>query len=113
MGGFFGVACKNDCVGDLFYGTDYHSHLGTKFGGMAVTDKNGNICLLMHDITLHARGGILGAIGYTDEEGAFAADFWETEDYYEDVGFTEKDHIFFLLQFKIHCNSAIKLFAFL
>lgn len=36
MGGFFGVASKTDCVFDLFFGTDYHSHLGTKRGGMAV-----------------------------------------------------------------------------
>ena len=36
MGGFFGVAGKSDIVGDLFYGTDYHSHLGTKRGGLAV-----------------------------------------------------------------------------
>ena len=36
MGGFFGVASKNDCVFDLFFGTDYHSHLGTRRGGMAV-----------------------------------------------------------------------------
>ena len=36
MGGFFGVASKNDCVRELFYGTDYHSHLGTMRGGMAV-----------------------------------------------------------------------------
>ncbi len=39
MGGLFGVAAKTDCVADLFYGTDYHSHLGTVRGGMAV--KNG------------------------------------------------------------------------
>jgi len=39
MGGVFGVAAKDDCVQDLFYGTDYHSHLGTRRGGMAV--KNG------------------------------------------------------------------------
>ena len=39
MGGFFGVCSKSDCVTDLFYGTDYHSHLGTRRGGMAV--KNG------------------------------------------------------------------------
>lgn len=38
MGGFFGVASKNDCVRDLFFGTDYHSHLGTRRGGMAVFD---------------------------------------------------------------------------
>ncbi|MCM8760663.1 MAG: amidophosphoribosyltransferase [Candidatus Omnitrophica bacterium] len=36
MSGIFGVVSKNDCVRDLFYGTDYHSHLGTEFGGMAV-----------------------------------------------------------------------------
>jgi amidophosphoribosyltransferase len=39
MGGFYGVASKEDCVADLFYGTDYHCHLGTVRGGMAV--KNG------------------------------------------------------------------------
>ncbi len=41
MGGFFGVASKNDCVFDLFFGTDYHSHLGTKRAGMAVYGKDG------------------------------------------------------------------------
>ena len=40
MGGLFGCVSKNDCLSDLFYGTDYHSHLGTKRGGLAV--KNGN-----------------------------------------------------------------------
>lgn len=35
MGGFFGVASKEDCVFDLFYGIDYHSHLGTRRAGMA------------------------------------------------------------------------------
>ncbi len=41
MGGLFGVASKNDCVFDLFFGTDYHSHLGTKRGGMAVYGSDG------------------------------------------------------------------------
>ncbi len=41
MGGFFGVACKGDCVPDLFYGTDYHSHLGTSRGGMVVRGAHG------------------------------------------------------------------------
>lgn len=41
MGGFFGVASKGDCVFDLFFGTDYHSHLGTKRGGMAVCGEDG------------------------------------------------------------------------
>lgn len=36
MGGLFGVASKKDCVLDLYFGTDYHSHLGTRKGGMAV-----------------------------------------------------------------------------
>ena len=41
MGGIFGVASKKDCVLDLFFGTDYHSHLGTRRGGMAVYGENG------------------------------------------------------------------------
>ena len=41
MGGFFGVTSKEDCVMDLFFGTDYHSHLGTRRGGMAVYGKKG------------------------------------------------------------------------
>ncbi|MCD4683130.1 MAG: amidophosphoribosyltransferase [Bacteroidales bacterium] len=41
MGGFFGTISKSDCVNDLFYGTDYNSHLGTKRGGMAVSNSNG------------------------------------------------------------------------
>ncbi|MBQ3061989.1 MAG: amidophosphoribosyltransferase [Lachnospiraceae bacterium] len=41
MGGFFGVASKNDCIFDLFFGTDYHSHLGTRRAGMAVYGKDG------------------------------------------------------------------------
>ena len=38
MSGFFGCVSKRDCVADVFYGTDYHSHLGTKRGGMAFYD---------------------------------------------------------------------------
>lgn len=41
MGGLFGIVSKNDCVMDLFFGTDYHSHLGTKRGGMCVYGKGG------------------------------------------------------------------------
>ena len=41
MGGFFAVAAKESCVLDLFYGTDYHSHLGTRRAGMAVYGENG------------------------------------------------------------------------
>ncbi len=41
MGGFFGVASNQDCVFDLFFGIDYHSHLGTRRGGMAVLGEEG------------------------------------------------------------------------
>jgi amidophosphoribosyltransferase len=41
MGGFFGVASKESCVLDLFFGTDYHSHLGTRRAGMAVYGEKG------------------------------------------------------------------------
>ncbi len=41
MGGFFGVVSKKDCVFDLFFGIDYHSHLGTRRGGMVVLGEDG------------------------------------------------------------------------
>lgn len=41
MGGIFGIVSKKDCVLDLFYATDYHSHLGTRRGGMAVVNSQG------------------------------------------------------------------------
>ena len=41
MGGLFGVFSNTDCVVDLFYGTDYHSHLGTRRGGLAVKNSGG------------------------------------------------------------------------
>ena len=41
MGGVFGVVSKNDCVMDIFFGTDYHSHLGTKNGGMCILSEEG------------------------------------------------------------------------
>jgi len=50
MGGFFGVASENECIQDLFFGTDYHSHLGTRRGGMAIWD-DGKITRVIHDIT--------------------------------------------------------------
>lgn len=49
MGGFFGVVSREDCLADLFYGTDYHSHLGTQRGGLAV--QNGEtFARIIHDI---------------------------------------------------------------
>jgi len=50
MGGLFGVVSKKDCVEDLFYGTDYHSHLGTRRGGLAVRNSSG-FTRFIHDIT--------------------------------------------------------------
>ena len=50
MGGFFGVASKNDCVFDLFFGTDYHSHLGTRRAGMAVYNKETGFERAIHNI---------------------------------------------------------------
>ncbi len=41
MGGLFGVVDREDCIQDLFFGTDYHSHLGTKRGGLAVNSSEG------------------------------------------------------------------------
>ena len=50
MGGFFGVVSKEDCLFDLFYGTDYHSHLGTKRGGMALYDAKRGFQRAIHNI---------------------------------------------------------------
>ena len=50
MGGFFGVAAKEDCVFDLFFGTDYHSHLGTRRAGMAVYDRSKGYDRAIHNI---------------------------------------------------------------
>ena len=50
MGGIFGVVSKQDCVMDLFFGTDYHSHLGTRRGGMAVYDAEKGFNRAIHNI---------------------------------------------------------------
>jgi amidophosphoribosyltransferase len=50
MSGIFAVASKGDCVQDLFYGTDYHSHLGTRRGGLAVAGESGFLRYI-HDIS--------------------------------------------------------------
>ena len=50
MGGFFGVASKEDCMFDLFFGTDYHSHLGTRRAGMAVYDREKGFDRAIHNI---------------------------------------------------------------
>ncbi len=50
MGGFFGAVSKRDCVLDIFFGTDYHSHLGTKRGGMAIFDEADGFQRSIHNI---------------------------------------------------------------
>lgn len=50
MGGIFGVASKADCSLDLFFGVDYHSHLGTRRGGLAVYTDEGKFSRAIHNI---------------------------------------------------------------
>ncbi len=50
MGGFFGITSKNECLMDLFFGVDYHSHLGTRRGGLAVYDKEIGLQRKIHNI---------------------------------------------------------------
>ena len=49
MGGFFSAALKEDCIFDVFYGTDYHSHLGTRRAGIAMYE-NGGFKRAIHNI---------------------------------------------------------------
>ncbi len=51
MGGFFGIASKKDCLADVFFGTDYHSHLGTKSGGIAAYDRELGLQRKIHSIS--------------------------------------------------------------
>lgn len=50
MSGFFGVASKEDCIFDLYFGTDYHSHLGTRRAGMAIYDNKDGFNRAIHNI---------------------------------------------------------------
>ena len=50
MGGIFGVVSKEDCSLDLFFGVDYHSHLGTRKGGLAIYQDNGSFIRKIHNI---------------------------------------------------------------
>ena len=50
MGGFFGAVSKRDCVLDIFFGVDYHSHLGTRRGGMVIYDKENGFKRQIHNI---------------------------------------------------------------
>ncbi|MBR7150738.1 MAG: amidophosphoribosyltransferase [Clostridia bacterium] len=50
MGGFFGAVCRQDAISDVFFGTDYHSHLGTSRGGMAAYDREIGLQRDIHNI---------------------------------------------------------------
>ena len=50
MGGFFGITSKRDCMEDVFFGTDYHSHLGTSRGGLAAYDPEIGLQREIHNI---------------------------------------------------------------
>lgn len=50
MGGFFGAISKRDCVLDIFFGVDYHSHLGTRRGGMIIYDREDGFQRQIHNI---------------------------------------------------------------
>lgn len=50
MGGFFGAVCKRDAISDVFFGTDYHSHLGTRRGGMAAWNDEVGLQREIHNI---------------------------------------------------------------
>ena len=63
MSGIFGVVSKNNCSQDLFYGTDYHSHLGTQFAGLAIWNKE--LIRKIHDI----KGSQFKAKFYDDCKG--------------------------------------------
>ena len=66
MGGFFGVASKEACNLDLFYGTDYHSHLGTRRGGMATYGSDIGIgCISDYDPQPILIQSHLGCFGIT------------------------------------------------
>lgn len=56
MGGIFGVASKSSCVLDLFFGIDYHSHLGTRRGGMAVYDPKKGLTEQSTILRIHLSG---------------------------------------------------------
>ena len=50
MGGFFGIVSREDCMMDVFFGVDYHSHLGTRRGGLAAYDKEVGLQRKIHNI---------------------------------------------------------------
>lgn len=50
MSGISGVVSKNSCISGLYYGTDYHSHLGTQYAGLSFVNENGMPIRIIHDL---------------------------------------------------------------
>ena len=71
MGGFFGAVSREDCVFDLFYGVDYHSHLGTRRAGMAVYSKENGFDKSIHNIE-NAPFRDYCTLGFTPETAAIS-----------------------------------------
>ena len=70
MGGFFGAVSKRDCVMDIFFGVDYHSHLGTKSGGMIVYDAQDGFQRQIHSSATHRSVPSLRRIWSTSTDAA-------------------------------------------
>ncbi|MCX5899629.1 MAG: amidophosphoribosyltransferase, partial [Proteobacteria bacterium] len=79
MSGMFGVVTQGECISDLFYGVDYHTHLGTEFGGMAVLGETFTRCIhnigqsqfkskFAEDYTLFKGNKGIGVISAIDEQ---------------------------------------------
>ena len=68
MGGFFGIVSKRDALADVFFGTDYHSHLGTRRAGVAAFDEK--IGLYYHGLDCSK------SIFWADKETGISKNFW-------------------------------------
>ena len=93
MGGFFGAVSKKDCVLDIFFGVDYHTHLGAKRGGMAIFDAKDGFQRQIHSIEtspfrtkfeddlkdFHGNSGI-GCISDTDPQPLLVRSQRESDD---------------------------------
>lgn len=65
MGGFFGAVSDRDVALDVFFGTDYHSHLGTRRGGMVLFDKKEGFQRQIHNIEIRPFGRSLSGTSRT------------------------------------------------
>lgn len=85
MGGFFGIASQTSCIEDLFFGTDYHSHLGTKRGGISVIQPDVGFVRTIHKglvrysiNRLYDSGALVQAIGLPREK--LCTCYWNGEE---------------------------------